>query len=70
LFEGPREEALVQSTRLDGEDVRVYVFATDDGRVRVMAGAFETASQALWFAAQLHGRGLSPQLAYRTGRTF
>lgn len=70
LFEGPREEALVQSTRLDGEDVRVYVLATDDGRVRVMAGAFETASQALWFAAQLHERGLSPQLAYRTGRTF
>jgi hypothetical protein len=70
LFEGPREEALVQTAQLDREDVRVYVLETTDGRVRVMAGAFETASQALWFAAQLHGRGLSPQLAYRTGRTF
>lgn len=70
LFEGPREEALAQSTGLGSEDVLVYVLETSDGRVRVMAGAFETASQALWFAAQLHGRGLSPQLAYRTGRTF
>ena len=70
LFEGPREEALLQSTRLDAEDLRVYTLATSDGRVRVMAGAFETANQALWFATQLHERGLSPQLAYRTGRTF
>lgn len=70
LFEGPREEAWVQSTRLGSEDVHVYVLETSDGRVRVMAGAFESASQALWFAAQLNGRGLSPQLAYRTGRTF
>lgn len=70
LFEGPREEALVQTAQLDREDVRVYVLETTDGRVRLMAGAFESASQALWFAAQLHGRGLTPQLAYRTGRTF
>jgi hypothetical protein len=70
LFEGPREEAFAHSTGLGSEDVLVYVLETSDGRVRVMAGAFETASQALWFAAQLHGRGLSPQLAYRTGRTF
>ena len=70
LFEGPREEALVQTAQLDPEDVRVYVLETTDGRVRLMAGAFESASQALWFAAQLHGRGLMPQLAYRTGRTF
>lgn len=70
LFEGPREEVWLQSTRLGSEDVHVYVLETSDGRVRVMAGAFESASQALWFAAQLNGRGLSPQLAYRTGRTF
>jgi hypothetical protein len=70
LFEGPREEALVKTAQLDREDVRVYVLETTDGRVRLMAGAFESASQALWFAAQLHERGLTPQLAYRTGRTF
>lgn len=70
LFEGPREEALSQSLRLDREDVRVYALETTDGRVRLLAGAFESASQALWFAAQLNGRGLSPQLAYRTGRTY
>lgn len=70
LFEGPREEALSQSLRLDREDVRVYALETSDGRVRLLAGAFESASQALWFAAQLNGRGLSPQLAYRTGRTY
>ncbi|HRN54198.1 MAG TPA: hypothetical protein PK788_11920, partial [Gemmatimonadaceae bacterium] len=70
LFEGPREEALAQSLQLGSEDVHVYVLETSDGRVRVLAGAFESASQALWFAAQLHERGLSPQLAYRTGRTF
>ena len=70
LFEGPREEALSQSLRLDREDVRVYGLETGDGRVRLMAGAFESASQALWFAAQLNERGLSPQLAYRTGRTY
>ncbi len=70
LFEGPREEALGQSTQLSSADVLVYVLDTDDGRVRVMAGAFETANQALWFAAQLQQRGLSPRLAYRSGRTF
>lgn len=68
LFEGPREEALRESLRLGGEDLRVYTLESNDGRVRVFAGAFESANQALWFAAQLHERGLSPQLAYRTGR--
>lgn len=70
LFEGPREEALLESTRLGAEDLQVYVLESRDGRARVLVGAFESASQALWFAAQLHGRGLQPQLAYRTGRTL
>jgi hypothetical protein len=70
LFDGPREEALVQSAQLGSEDVLVYVLETDDGRVRVLAGAFETANQAYWFAAHLRERGLAPRLAYRTGRTF
>ncbi len=50
--------------------VPVYALMQDDGRVRFYAGVFESASQALWYAAELRSRGFTPKLAYRSGRMF
>lgn len=52
------------------QDVPAYALVQGDGRARVYVGAFETAGQALWYAAELRSRGLTPALAYRTGRMF
>lgn len=53
-----------------GQNVPAYALVQDDGRARVYVGAFETAGQALWYAAELRSRGFTPALAYRTGRMF
>jgi hypothetical protein len=53
-----------------GQNVPAYALVQDDGRARVFVGAFETAGQALWYAAELRSRGFTPALAYRTGRMF
>lgn len=52
------------------QGVAVYALQQDDGSVRILAGAFETEGQAAWLARELNALGASPQLAYRTGRTF
>lgn len=52
------------------QDVPAYALGQDDGRARVYVGAFETAGQAVWYAAELRSRGLRPSLAYRIGRMF
>jgi hypothetical protein len=70
LAEGPRGEVEARRAEWTGGEVQPYLLGQDDGHARVLVGAFETASQALWFAATLRERGLEPQLAYRTGRTF
>ena len=50
--------------------VRAYGLQQDDGSVRIFAGAFETAAQAVWLASTLRDLGADPQVAYRTGRMF
>lgn len=50
--------------------VRAYGLQQDDGSVRIFAGAFETAAQAVWLASTLRDFGADPQVAYRTGRMF
>lgn len=52
------------------QGIPAYALVQDDGRARVYVGAFETAGQALWYAAELKSRGLAPALAYRIGRAF
>ena len=47
-----------------------YLLVQDDGALRMLAGAFETAAQAAPLAAALRAAGVAPVLAYRTGRTY
>ena len=65
----PREAAAVV-LRWESVGIRAYRLVQDDGRVRVFAGAFESASHAAWFASMLREMGATPLLAYRTGRAF
>lgn len=62
------EAALVQWERIVG--LRPYALRQEDGRVRIYAGAFETVGQAGWLASTLRDAGVTPRLAYRTGRAF
>ncbi len=65
----PSETAAAVSRWAD-VGIRAYGLMQDDGRVRVFAGAFESASQAGWLASMLRDAGATPLLAYRTGRAF
>ena len=47
-----------------------YMVVQDDGAIRLLAGAFETAAQAASLAAALRAAGVAPVLAYRTGRMY
>jgi hypothetical protein len=47
-----------------------YLLVQDDGALRMLAGAFETAAQAAPLASALRAAGVAPVLAYRTGRTY
>lgn len=62
------DAAIAQWTQVSG--VQPYALLQDDGRVRIYAGAFETVGQAGWLASMVRDAGLSPRLAYRTGRAF
>lgn len=53
-----------------GQNVPAYALVQDDGRAHLLVGAFETAGQALWYAAELRSRGFTAKLAYRSGRMF
>lgn len=70
LEEGALEQSRASVTRLAAAGVAAYALQQDDGTALVLVGAFETASQALWYAAELRSRGFSPALAYRSGRMF
>lgn len=70
LEETTADSAVIAVNAHRSRQVPAYALVQDDGRARVFAGAFETAGQALWYAAHLRQRGLQPTLAYRTGRTF
>jgi hypothetical protein len=47
-----------------------YFLMQNDGSVRLLAGAFETAAQAASLASALRAAGVAPVLAFRTGRTY
>jgi hypothetical protein len=63
-------ETAAAVSRWERVGIRAYGLLQDDGRVRVFAGAFESASQAGWLASMLRDTGATPLLAYRTGRAF
>jgi len=50
--------------------IPAYALLQDDGTARVFAGAFETPAQAASLAASLRDAGVTPLVAYRTGRSF
>jgi predicted component of type VI protein secretion system len=56
--------------RWEAAGIRAYALEQEDGSVRIYAGAFETAGQAVWLASTLRDAGETPRLAYRTGRAF
>lgn len=66
----PRDSGAARVAALGARGVQAYALMQDDGSVRVYAGAFETAAAAAALHAELRAMGLSPQLSYRTGRTF
>jgi hypothetical protein len=84
LEEGALEQSRASVTRFAAAGVAAYALQQDGaatgggsarsadgvGKARVFVGAFETASQALWYAAELRSRGFTPALAYRSGRMF
>ena len=47
-----------------------YVLVQNDGSARLLAGAFETTAQAAPLASALRAAGVTPVIAYRTGRTY
>ena len=59
--------ALARWSRLG---VAAYALAQDDGRVRLLAGAFETPDQAAVLAVSLRDAGVPPVVVFRFGRTF
>lgn len=59
--------ALARWSRLG---VAAYALAQDDGRVRLLAGAFETPDQAAVLAVSLRDAGVPPVVVFRSGRTF
>ncbi len=70
LEAGALAQARTSVTRLAAAGVAAYALQQEDGQAFVLVGAFETASQALWYASELRSRGYTPSLAYRSGRMF
>jgi hypothetical protein len=70
LAESSADSALIVTSHFAQNAVPVYALMQEDGRVRYFVGVFESASQAIWYAAELRSDGFTPALAYRTGRMF
>jgi hypothetical protein len=68
LAESSADSVMSVTSHFGQNAVPVYALVQDDGRVRFFVGVFESASQALWYAAELKSRGFAPKLAYRSGR--
>lgn len=66
----PRSAATARVAALAVRGVPAYGLVQDDGSVRLYTGAFETAAAAVPLDAELRAAGYTPQVAYRTGRTF
>jgi hypothetical protein len=70
LEEGRGADVAATIARWEQLGVRAYGLQQANGSVRIFAGAFETAAQAVWLASTLRDLGTDPQVAYRTGRMF
>lgn len=57
-------------TEWRAKDIVAYPLLQANGRVRILAGAFETPAQAAPLAAQLRRAGFPATVAYRSGRVF
>jgi len=66
----PRGTAPARVAGFVSRGVPAYALLQDAGTVRLFAGAFESAAAAVLLSADLRAKGLAPQVAYRTGRTF
>jgi hypothetical protein len=66
----PRSAAAERVAAMAVRGVAAYALLQDDGSVRLFTGAFETAAAAVPLDAELRAAGFTPQVAYRTGRTF
>jgi len=56
--------------RWSDRGVSAYALAQDDGRVRLLAGAFETPGQAAVLAVSLRDAGVPAAVVFRIGRMF
>ena len=56
--------------RWSARGVAAYALTQDDGRVRLLAGAFETPDQAAVLAVSLRDAGVPPLVVFRIGRMF
>jgi len=56
--------------RWSARGIAAYALTQGDGRVRLLAGAFETPDQAGVLAVSLRDAGVLPVVVFRTGRTF
>jgi hypothetical protein len=50
--------------------IAAYALMQDDTRATIYAGAFSSPQQAVGLLAELRAAGLSPQLAFRVGRSY
>jgi hypothetical protein len=50
--------------------IAAYSLQDDAGRVTIYAGAFASPEQTVVLIAELHAAGLTPDLAFRVGRTY
>ena len=50
--------------------ISAYALRSENGRIRIYAGAFEGSAQAAVLAMRLRALGAEPRLAYRIGRSF
>lgn len=63
-----RSRVRAKLQELGARDVTAYALIQPDGSARIYAGAFEKAQQSSLAATALRVAGLTPVLAYRTGR--
>ena len=54
----------------EARGIPAYALLQEDGRARLYVGAFETYDQSVLLASSLRDLGVTPRVAFRTGRTF
>ena len=57
-------------TQYDQQGILAYPMLQPDGKITLFTGAFESPVQAITLADSLRALGMTPVLAYRTGRAF